>query len=152
MSIVLPPESQQNRRRHRRYTLRRPCTLIFNDLQVTAQLADISLGGAGICLPMHVANYGRFTRLIFRLPDVGGFRSDMRWTCDRRMGLQFDPIAHRAAGLLALLAELDMQQPDAEGAGLQDDADFARVVSRGSWMRRPLPSAGVRPSGATPPR
>ncbi|SLN49076.1 PilZ domain protein [Pseudooceanicola marinus] len=162
MSIVLPPQNQQNRRRFPRYPLRRPCSLTMGDLTISAMLVDISLGGAGICLPMHVANYGASGgtpgRMLFRLEDVGHFRASPRWSSDRRMGLEFAPVAHRAPALLNLLAELEETHagaPPLVTAG--DDLDFARVTARGHGRKGAAQAAAlaarealIRRSGATP--
>lgn len=136
MSIVVAPQNLLTRRRHPRYPLRRPCVLTLGDQTVSAMLVDISLGGAGVCLPMHVANYGsaqgRFERLRFRLEDVGHFRAALRWSSDRRLGVEFAPTAQKAPGLLALLTRLEAAhagEPPLETAG--DDPDFGRVLARG---------------------
>ncbi|WP_010141384.1 PilZ domain-containing protein [Oceanicola sp. S124] len=131
MSIVLPPENQRNRRQHARYPLRRPCTLTFRDRSLSCMLVDISLGGAGVELPMHVSNYGGFEGLRFQLPGVLQFRSDLRWSIDRRLGMQFAPVAHRSPALLKLLAGLEQAALDGTLEIEADSAGFARVLTRG---------------------
>lgn len=135
MSIVLPPQTLQNRRQHTRYPLRRPCTLTFRDRSMSCLLVDISLGGAGVELPMHVSNYGGFEGLRFQLEDVGQFRSDLRWSMDRRLGMQFTPVAHRSPALLKLIAGLEQAALDGRLEMPDDGAGFARVVTRGHPKR-----------------
>ncbi|PJE29799.1 PilZ domain-containing protein [Pseudooceanicola antarcticus] len=135
MSIVLPPATLQNLRQHARYPLRRPCTLIFRDRSMSCLLVDISLGGAGVELPMHVSNYGGFEGLRFQLPDVISCRSDLRWSADRRLGMQFAPVAHRSPALLSLIAGLERAALDGRLDMSGDSAGFARVVNRGHPTR-----------------
>ncbi|MBR9763699.1 MAG: PilZ domain-containing protein [Rhodobacteraceae bacterium] len=131
MSIVLPPETQQNRRHHARYPLRRPCTLTFRDRSLSCMLVDISLGGAGVELPMHVRNYSGFDGLRFQLPGFLHFRSDLRWSMDRRLGLKFAPGAHRSPALLSLVAELEQAALEGTLDTQDSSAGFARVLTRG---------------------
>lgn len=113
MARLLNPGPRQERRLATRYKVKMDCRLHVGDRSLTAVLEDISLGGAGIRLPNVVSSYCSFEGLRFQIVDVGFLRSRMRWKNDRRAGIQFEPTAHRSAGLNALIARLEQ-----EGAAL----------------------------------
>ena len=107
MAGIYTKAPRHDRRRFPRYPVRMDCQIHFGDRTLTAVLEDISLGGAGIRLPNVVTSYGPLKGIRFQLPNVCLFRSDVRWRQDRRTGLQFEPVAHRAPGLNALISKLE---------------------------------------------
>ncbi|KAA2316159.1 PilZ domain-containing protein [Pseudooceanicola sediminis] len=109
MSFDLKISAEIGRRRFSRYAFQHDCKLIMDDLSLTGRLFDISLGGAGLSLPMVASSYGKLNELKFRIEDVCNFNAVVRWKVDKKIGLQFDPVAHRSTALRDLLESLSMR-------------------------------------------
>lgn len=114
MSFNLKIGAEIGRRRFSRYAFTDDCSLIVDDLAITGRLFDISLGGAGLSLPMVASSYGRLSQLKFRIEDVCSFSAVVRWKADKKIGLQFDPVAHRSVALRDLLESLSARDDQAE--------------------------------------
>lgn len=113
MSFDLKIDAEIGRRRFSRYAFQHDCTLIVDDMSITGRIFDISLGGAGLMLPLVASSYGRLDQIKFRIEDVCSFGALVRWKADKKIGLQFDPVAHRSLALRDLLESLsDRDQAD----------------------------------------
>lgn len=87
-----------DRRQHPRVPVDLSCQVNFSDRMAHGRLRDLSLGGARVEMPLHVAAYtfDRLTSLHMR--NIGLVRVRWRWSRDHLVGMEFlSPEAIRQA-------------------------------------------------------
>ncbi|MGI3168155.1 PilZ domain-containing protein [Pseudooceanicola sp. C21-150M6] len=101
-----------NRRQFERFDVSLEGEAHFTSGQTSVKIVDLSLGGAGLILPLPLPAYGAELEAL-RLPGVAFLKCRRRWSRDRQVGVEFRDQPQAAAALRPLLATLADQADQA---------------------------------------